>query len=161
MNGQQQQVKPYDFHRPSHLPDPAQKFFTGWQQQLCKLVGGKWAEQLSFEVAWQSPSVETLHTEPALAQLPEDATLPTDMVLNIGIRLYNEGNTAKALEYFDRAVAEAPDNPEGYYYRGLTSLGLGNNDQAKADFTKLLDMAPDNAHATEVKEYLKFLEGGS
>ncbi len=92
-----------------------------------------------------------------LAQLPDDATLPTDMVLNIGIRLYNEGDTAKALEYFERAVAEAPDNPEGFYYRGLCKLGTGDNDGAKADFEKLLQMDPNSSHKAEVEEFLQFL----
>lgn len=92
-----------------------------------------------------------------LAQLPDDAKLPTDMVLNIGIRLYNEGDSVKALEYFERAVAESPDNPESYYYRGLASLGTGNNDQARTDFKKLLEIDPDSSHASEVQEFLSFL----
>lgn len=92
-----------------------------------------------------------------LAQLPEDATLPTDMVLNIGIRLYNDGDTAKALDYFDRAVAEAPDNPEGYYYRGLCRLGGGDNAGARADFEHLLKIDPDSSHKAEVEEFLSFL----
>ncbi len=92
-----------------------------------------------------------------LAKLPEGAKLPTDMVLNIGIRLYNEGDTEKALEYFERAVAESPDNGEGYYYRGLCLLGTGNNDGARADFEKLLEIDPDNGHRTEVEEFLEFL----
>ncbi len=94
-----------------------------------------------------------------LAMLPEDAKLPTDMVLNIGIRLYNEGSTEKALEYFDRAIAEAPDNPEGYYYRALCYLVGQNNDGAKADFMKHLEMAPDSSHKAEVEEFLSFLDG--
>ena len=96
-----------------------------------------------------------------LAQLPDDAVLPTDMVLNIGIRLYNEGDAEKALGYFDRAIKEAPDNPEGYYYRGLSYLGLGRNDEARADFEKLLEIDPGSSHAGEVQEFLSFLESGS
>lgn len=93
-----------------------------------------------------------------LAQLPEDVTLPTDLVLNIGIRLYNEGKTEKALGYFDRAVREAPDQPESYYYRGLSRLSQGKNEQAASDFKKLLELDPESPHAGEVKEFLQSLK---
>lgn len=93
-----------------------------------------------------------------LAQLPEGTKLETDTVLNIGIRLYNDGDSEKALGYFERAVADAPDNPEGYYYRALCHLGMGSNDQATADFKKLLEIDPNSSHKDEVNEFLSFLE---
>lgn len=95
-----------------------------------------------------------------LAQLPEGTALPADMVLNIGIRLYNEGKTAEAKEYFDQAVEENADNATAYYYRGLTHLATGANDSARADFERLLELDPNSAHGTEVKEFLAFLGQG-
>lgn len=92
-----------------------------------------------------------------LAQLPEDATLPTDMVLNIGIRLLNENDIPKALEYFERAVKEAPDNAEGYYYRGYCRMANSDNAGARADFEKHLEMSPESSHKTEVEEFLSYL----
>lgn len=94
-----------------------------------------------------------------LAQLPEDAEIPTDMVLNMGIKLYNDGKSAEALELFDRAVGEDPENPEVYYYRGLSHLSLAENDLATADFKKLLELDPGGPHEAEVREFLEFLEG--
>jgi len=99
--------------------------------------------------------------EKYMDMLPEDVELPTDMVLNMGIRLYNEGEMTEALEYFERAVAEHPESPEGLYYRGLTYLSQGRNDDAKTDFHKLLEIDPDSPHRAEVEEFLKFLEQGS
>jgi len=99
--------------------------------------------------------------EKYMDMLPEDVELPTDMVLNMGIRLYNEGDVAEALDYFERAVEEHPENPEGLYYRGLAYLSQGRNDDAKADFHKLLEIDPDSPHKAEVEEFLKFLEQGS
>ena len=96
-----------------------------------------------------------------LSQLPEDVKLPTDMVLNMGIRLYNEGDIAKALEFFNRSVEEHPEEPSAYYYRGLTFLSQGNKDGAKEDFHKLLEIAPESPHRGEVEEFLKFLEQDS
>lgn len=93
--------------------------------------------------------------------LPEDVELPTDMVLNMGIRLYNDGGVGEALEYFERAVEEHPEEPEARYYRGLAYLSQGRNDEAKADFHKLLEIDPESSHRSEVEEFLKFLEQGS
>lgn len=93
-----------------------------------------------------------------LSQLPEGTKLETDTVLNIGIRLYNDGDSEKALGYFDRAVADAPDNPEGYYYRALCNLGMGNNAEATADFKKLLEIDPETSHKDEVNDFLSYLE---
>ena len=93
-----------------------------------------------------------------LAQLPEDAELPADMVLNIGIRFYNDGDMEQAYEYFNRAVAQNPDLAETYYYRGVVRLGRGENDLAKTDFNKLLELEPDTPRKEEVLEFLDFLE---
>jgi len=95
-----------------------------------------------------------------LERLPEGTILPADMVLNLGIRFYNEGKMTEAKEYFDQAVAENPDLADAYYYRGLIYLNLENNDQALADFRKLLEIDPSNEHQTEVKEFMEFLETG-
>ncbi len=96
--------------------------------------------------------------EAYLARLPEDVHLPPDMVLNLGIRLYNEGDPEAAMPHFERAVAENPNLPDAYYYRGLVYLSRQENDAAKADFLKLLELAPEHAKAGEVREFLSFLE---
>jgi len=96
-----------------------------------------------------------------MARLPEDIELPSDMVLNMGIRLYNEGSMEEALGFFERAAEEHPDEPEVYYYRGLVYLSQGRNDDAIADLKHLLEIDPDSSHKAEVEEFLKFLEQGS
>lgn len=93
-----------------------------------------------------------------LAQLPDDAELPADMVLNIGIRFYNDGDMDQAYEYFNRAVSQNPNLAETYYYRGLVRLSRSENDLAKADFLKLLELEPDTPRKAEVQEFLDFLE---
>lgn len=97
-----------------------------------------------------------------LAQLPEDATLPPDMLLNLGIRLYNENDMDGALRNFERVVEQNPDLPDAYYYRGVIYLGKANNDGARADFNKFLEMSPDHPKAEEVREFLTYIpEEGS
>lgn len=99
--------------------------------------------------------------EAYLQKLPEDTKLPPDMLLNVGIRLYNEQKYDQALENFNRVVAQNPDLPEAYYYRGLVYLGREANDQARADFEKLIELAPDSQQAAEAREFLTYLEPGS
>ena len=95
--------------------------------------------------------------EQYMARLPAGTTIDPTTLLNIGIKRYNEGDSQGALEEFERVVTENPTLPEAYYYRGLAHLSLGNTEQAKADFTKLLELAPDHANANDAREFLKNL----
>lgn len=92
-----------------------------------------------------------------LDQLPEGTALPADMLLNMGIQKYNDGDLAGALELFDRAVQDNADIADTYYYRGLVQLNNGANDAAAADFKKLIALDPDNSHAAEAREFLAYL----
>ena len=111
--------------------------------------------------AYQQPRCRDDEAAEYMAKLPEDAELPTDMVLNMGIRLYNEGSMEEALDFFERAAEEHPEEPEVYYYRGLVYLSQGRNEDATADLKHLLEIDPDTAHKAEVEEFLSFLEQGS
>ncbi|MGB5816357.1 MAG: tetratricopeptide repeat protein, partial [Thermoanaerobaculia bacterium] len=93
-----------------------------------------------------------------LAQVPDDVDMPADLLLNIGIRFYNDGDMDQAYDHFNRALEQNPDLAETYYYRGVVYLGRGENEQARADFHKLLELEPDTPRAEEVKEFLKYLE---
>ncbi len=59
---------------------------------------------------------------------------------------------------FDRVVQENPDLPDSYYYRGLAYLATSKMKEAKADFLKLLQLAPNGEHAADAKEFLKELK---
>ena len=92
-----------------------------------------------------------------LAQLPQGTTVAPDTLLNIGIKKYNEGDMPGAQAQFDRVVKENPELPDAYYFRGLTLLAQGKTAEAKADFLKLLEIAPSHEKAAEVKDFLKDL----
>lgn len=98
--------------------------------------------------------------EEYLAQMPEGTEVPPDLVMNLGIRHYNQGNLERALVLFDRAVEDNPEMPEVYYYRGLVYLNQGENEAAEADFHKLLELAPAHEKVDEVKSFLEYLEQG-
>jgi tetratricopeptide (TPR) repeat protein len=91
------------------------------------------------------------------AQLPAGTKVDPTVLLNLGIKRYNDGDMEAALTEFEKVVAENPELPEAYYYRGLAHLALGHNPQAKADFQKLLELAPDHAKAADAREFLASL----
>ena len=93
-----------------------------------------------------------------MAKLPEGETLDFPSRLNLGIDLYNQGNYDGALEHFDTAVADFPDQPEGYYYQGLVVLAQEKNDEALAAFQKYLEVAPaDHEKRSEVESFVEYL----
>ena len=93
-----------------------------------------------------------------LAKLPEGEILDAAAYLNVAIDLYNRGELDDALIEFERVVANFPDNPDGYYYRGLVHLNKGENEKAAADFNKYLELAPEGSRVAEVQEFLKYLQ---
>ena len=93
-----------------------------------------------------------------LDRIPETEELPADMLLNQGIRFYNQQELDKALRNFDRVVNQDPDLPDVYYYRGLVYLNQGKNDLAAADFEKLLELAPEGQYASDAEQFLEYLQ---
>lgn len=90
-----------------------------------------------------------------MARLPQGETVDPATLLNIGIKLYNEGKMPEALAEFQKVVSENPTLPDAYYYRGLAYLASGKTAEAKADFQKLLELDPNHANADEAREFLK------
>lgn len=95
--------------------------------------------------------------EAYLARIPEDAALPADMLLNAGIRDYNEGSYEEALKSFERVVRQDPALLDGYYYRGLCHLALQHMDEARADLQKVIELDADAPQATQAREFLDSL----
>jgi tetratricopeptide (TPR) repeat protein len=94
-----------------------------------------------------------------IAKLPPDAIKDPGVYTNLGILLLNKKKPEDAWTYFDQAVKVAPADPDVYYYRGLAAYQLKNRKaEAKADFQKYLELAPQGENAADVKEYLKTLK---
>jgi tetratricopeptide (TPR) repeat protein len=92
-----------------------------------------------------------------MEQLPQGAMVDPAVLLNLGIKAFNEGKMDQAFSEFDRVVKENPQLPDAYYYRGLVYLNQGKNAEAKADFQKLIELDPNHANAAEAREFLKDL----
>lgn len=93
-----------------------------------------------------------------LDRIPEDEELPADMLLNQGIRFYNEGKLDQAKENFDRVLRQDASLADAYYYRGLVNLAQGDNAAALADFQKNLELAPDGQYAADVQQFVEYLQ---
>lgn len=94
-----------------------------------------------------------------IARLPQDEALDATTRLNLGIELYNQGDLDGALEHFEVAVKDYPEEGSGYYYRGLIALAKGNNDAALADLQKFLELDPDSEKAAEAQQFVEYLQG--
>jgi tetratricopeptide (TPR) repeat protein len=92
-----------------------------------------------------------------MAKMPEGVAVDPNSLLNLGIKAYNDNKMEAAADYFNRVVKENPSLPESYYYRGLVYLSQGKSAEAKADFQKLLELAPNHEKAAEVKDFIKSL----
>jgi tetratricopeptide (TPR) repeat protein len=93
-----------------------------------------------------------------LAKLPPGSIKDPGVYVNFGIILLNKKKPEDAWTYFDQAVKIAPSDADGYYYRGLTAMQLKKKAEARADFQKYLELAPQGENAADVKEYLKSLK---
>ena len=93
-----------------------------------------------------------------LATLPAEAVTDPTVYVNIGILFLNKNNPAEAATYLTKAVDMDPKRPESFYYRGLANVQLKKSKDAKADFEKVLELAPDSPEGRDAKQLVDSLE---
>ena len=93
-----------------------------------------------------------------LATLSADAITDPTVYMNIGILFLNKENPAEAVTYFGKAVDLDTARAESYYYRGLAQLQLKNTKDAKADFEKVLSLAPDSPEGRDAKQLIDSMQ---
>jgi tetratricopeptide (TPR) repeat protein len=98
---------------------------------------------------------EAQESQQILASIDESKITRPEIMLNVGIGMMNAKKAEDALTWFDKTATRFPDYASAYYYRGITELQLGKNDQAKADLTKFVTMAPDAPEAATAKGILE------
>jgi len=91
-----------------------------------------------------------------LASVDDTTVTDPTVYLNIGIALINDTKQAEAIVWFDKAIARFPEQPDAYYYRGISHLSSGKMVEAKADLEKYATLAP--ADAPELATAKKILE---
>lgn len=93
-----------------------------------------------------------------LDRVPPENIKDTGVYLNAGIVLLNKKNPTGAWEQFDKVVKLKPEDPDGYFYRGLAALQLKKNAEAKADLQKYLQLDPNGGQAADAKDLLKSIK---
>jgi tetratricopeptide (TPR) repeat protein len=89
-----------------------------------------------------------------LAGMPGDAITDPTVYVNIGILFLNKENPKEAVTYFSKAVDMDMTQPVSFYYRGLANLQLKKMKEAKADFEKVISLAPDSTEGHDAKQLL-------
>ncbi len=77
---------------------------------------------------------------------------------SLAIVFMNKSKPEEARAYMTKAIDLDPALADSYYYRGLASVQAKKNAEAKADFAKYLELAPNGSQANEVKEMLQALK---
>ncbi len=77
-----------------------------------------------------------------------------DMAYNFGIDLMNAGATREAVPWFTRAIDLDARHVDGYYRRALAHLQLGETAACRADFEKVVDLAPETPQGDLAKKAL-------
>ncbi len=81
-----------------------------------------------------------------------------------GIKYANGAEMTLAFSYLTKAINRAPDFPDAYYERALVNAHLKLYDEAISDFTRTVELNPDDApaynnrglaYARGIKEYRK------
>ena len=95
--------------------------------------------------------------EPYMSRLPEGEKIDADVLLNLGITAYNNGDLDTALEKFSTVTQAYPDNANAFYYLGLVQMGREQNAEALSHFQKMLELAPEHPNAAEARQFLEYL----
>jgi tetratricopeptide (TPR) repeat protein len=92
---------------------------------------------------------------------------PAVAYFNICATLYNIGETVKTIAACDKAIAADPKKADAYFVKGSVMVGqgaVGKNGKMTVPpgtvetLRQYLALAPDGAHAKDVKEMLDFLK---
>jgi Tfp pilus assembly protein PilF len=95
------------------------------------------------------------------ARIPAAEPIHPNILITMAMGHFNQGDTEAAKALLDRAVRDAPQDALSHYYRGLTELSLGDNDAARADLARSLELDPNHREAANARDFIAQLGGGS
>ena len=93
-----------------------------------------------------------------LEALPTDSVREPDVLFNIGVAFVTAGATEDAIRYFTHAIARDPNDAESYFQRGLALVKTGRTADARADFQKVVEVAPSGPQAETARKALEQLK---
>jgi tetratricopeptide (TPR) repeat protein len=89
-----------------------------------------------------------------LKGVDDSAIKDPEVFYNVAALLLNAQKPQEAIGYLDKAIAVDPSYVDGYFQRGLAYLGQGKMAEAKADFNKVIELAPTGPQADTAKKAL-------
>ena len=90
-------------------------------------------------------------------QLDEEALKDHSVFYNIGVLLFNNNQMDMAIDYFKKCLTRNPNYIEAYFQLALAYLNKDDVEEAKKNFQKIIELAPESEQATQAKEILKSL----
>lgn len=93
-----------------------------------------------------------------LKGVDESQITSPEVFFNVGVQFRNLSRPEEAVAYFTKSVTVDPTYVDGYFQRALTYLGLGKTAEAKADFQKVVELAPQGEQATMARKALEGLK---
>ena len=85
-----------------------------------------------------------------LARLDQGQVKDPNVFFNVGVLLLNQQKQDEAIKYFTKSVDADPSYLDGYVQRGLAYLGQQKMTESKADFQKVLTLAPAGSPQAEM-----------
>jgi tetratricopeptide (TPR) repeat protein len=86
-----------------------------------------------------------------------DQTQDEVIPFNVAEIYFNQGNAAKAIQYYQKAAERKPGWPEPHLKLGFAYLNTGDMAAARASFEKVVEIAPDSPQAAAAKQTLASL----
>ena len=86
-----------------------------------------------------------------------DETGTATVFFERGKKSFEGGDTAGALDYFQKALAVEPDDARVHYMLGLSYINLGDTAKAKEHLNRFLELAPDDPEAANAKQMLEYV----
>lgn len=90
-----------------------------------------------------------------LRYLTSDSVIPNYFLSNEGNKAYNEKDYAKALYYFDQAIAKLPTDKDNLLKRGTCRMLLGNIKGACEDWNTIISLGRSEPAEMMLKKYCK------
>jgi len=91
-------------------------------------------------------------------QLDEKSLTDPGLFYNIGILLFKSNQIDMAIEYLSRSINLNPGYVDGYYQLALAYLNKGDMEEAKKNFQKVIELAPDSEKAGLARKMLESIK---
>jgi tetratricopeptide (TPR) repeat protein len=93
-----------------------------------------------------------------LKGIDDSSVKDPEVFYNVAALLLNAQKPEEAIRYLTKAVTVDPAYVDGYFQRALAYLQLQKTPEAKADFQKVIELAPAGAQAETAKKALQQLK---